>query len=58
MVTKKKMAGSKKSAGKLKLKKETLRDLNLQKTSGQIKGGKKPGMNITCAYVNCITVSA
>jgi hypothetical protein len=58
MVTKKKTAGPKKSAGKLKLKKETIRDLDLRKTSGQIKGGaRNNGGIITCVRVDCITVS-
>ncbi len=58
MVIKKKMAGAKKSAGKLKLKKETIRDLDLRKTSGQIKGGaRNQGAVITCVRVDCITVS-
>jgi hypothetical protein len=57
MVTKK-TAGPKKSAGKLKLKKETIRDLDLRKTSGQINGGKKnQGIFPTCVGANCITAT-
>ncbi len=56
MVVKKKTAVPK-GAGKLKLKKETIRNLDLRKTSGQVKGGRKLVGKITCAPAECITVT-
>ncbi len=46
MVTKKKTAGPKKTAGKLKLKKETIRDLDAKGKSSEVKGGQARGDRI------------